>query len=226
MALTNNNAHILGLACIYLILNLAFNVYSKYLFHHFQFNFPVLIMLFHQTGVVICMQALVFFGFIPRIPFVDLKKLFLPCLVIGSLFGLNIIANNASLVYISLTLNQCVKATSPFFVMIFAYFLEKKTYSARLYFSGILTVVGVFFCANKNPSFNFVGIVLSLSSTIFGSLQSSVSALLLESSPSLVLYVTMYNAIVVCFWCIPMVVWFELEYVVFDIIQKAPLWAS
>ena len=214
MAANNNNVHVFGLACIYLLLNIAFNVYSKYLFHHYQFNFPVLIMLFHQTGVVICLQALVVFGFVPRIPLADLRKVFLPCLVIGSLFGLNIIANNASLVYISLTLNQCVKATSPFFVMIFAYFLEKKTYSARLYFSSILTVLGVFFCASKNPSFDAVGILLCLSSTIFGSLQSSVSALLLESSPNLVLYVTMYNAIVVCFWCIPMVVTFELEYVV------------
>ena len=184
MAANNNNVHVFGLACIYLLLNIAFNVYSKYLFHHYQFNFPVLIMLFHQTGVVICLQALVVFGFVPRIPLADLRKLLLPCIVIGSLFGLNIIANNASLVYISLTLNQCVKATSPFFVMIFAYFLEKKTYSARLYFSSILTVVGVFFCANKNPSFDFVGILLCLSSTIFGSLQSSVSALLLESSPT------------------------------------------
>merc|ERR1711871_1555041 len=95
--------------------------------------------------------------------------------------------------------------------MIFAYFLEKKTYSARLYFSSILTVLGVFFCASENPSFDAVGILLCLSSTIFGSLQSSVSALLLESSPNLVLYVTMYNAIVVCFWCIPMVVTFELD---------------
>ena len=101
------------------------------------------------------------------------------------------------------------------FVMIFAYFLEKKTYSARLYFSSILTVIGVFF-AQIRTSFDAVGILLCLSSTIFSSLQSSVSALLLESSPGLVLYVTMYNAIVVCFWCIPMVVSFELEYVVFS----------
>ena len=152
MTANNNNVHVFGLACIYLVLNLAFNVYGNICFTTISSTFLFLIMLFRQTGVVICLQALVVFGFVPRIPLADLRKLLLPCIVIGSLFGLNIIANNASLVYISLTLNQCVKATSPFFVMIFAYFLEKKTYSARLYFSSILTVVGVFFCANKNPS--------------------------------------------------------------------------
>jgi drug/metabolite transporter (DMT)-like permease len=205
------NIQISVISILYLLLNLSFNIYSKYLFQHFQFNFPILIMLCHQTGIFITIKLLILCGFVEKLEVKEMGKIIFPCMVIGSLFGLNIITNNSSLVYISLTLNQCIKATSPVFVMFFAYCLEKKKYSFRLYFSGFLTVVGVYFCTTKNPSFNATGILLCVSSTVLGSLQSSISALILESSPNLIVYITMYNALIVCFWCIPMVIWFELE---------------
>ena len=205
------SAQIMAIAFTYLILNLSFNIYSKFLFQHFHFNFPVLIMLCHQAGIFMTIKLLIQCGFVKKLALKEKRKLLFPCMIIGTLFGLNIVANNSSLVYISLTLNQCIKATSPAFVMIFAYCLEGKKYTMRLYFSGSLTVVGAFFCMTKNPSFNKTGVILCLCSSIFGSLQASVSAMILETSPHLILYITMYNALVVCIWCIPAVAWYELE---------------
>ena len=131
------SAQIMAIAFTYLILNLSFNIYSKFLFQHFHFNFPVLIMLCHQAGIFMTIKLLIQCGFVKKLALKEKRKLLFPCMIIGTLFGLNIVANNSSLVYISLTLNQCIKATSPAFVMIFAYCLEGKKYSMRLYFSGI-----------------------------------------------------------------------------------------
>ena len=47
-------------------------------------------------------------------------------ILVGMLFGANIIANNASLIFVSLSLNQCLKASSPVLMIFVAYLVEGK----------------------------------------------------------------------------------------------------
>ena len=141
----------------------------------------------------------------------EVPALIWPSLTLGTLRAGNLILNSASLVYLSLPMNQCIRCTSPMLVMIFSYCIEGKVSTWRAYCGGMLTVVGAILTVRGSPSYNHTGVLLCVSATVFVALQSNVSALILENNPGVLVHLTMYNSLVAAYWCIPLVLLFELD---------------
>jgi drug/metabolite transporter (DMT)-like permease len=104
-------------------------------------------------------------------------------LVFGVVFSSNIVTNNASLVHISLSVNQVIKCLVPIPAIIFSYFIEKKTYSYPvLAAAGVLTFGACMSIPYDSPKVTLLGSVLALWSTAMSGLRPVLTALLLKNS--------------------------------------------
>ena len=127
------------------------------------------------------------------------------------LFGANIIANNASLIFVSLSLNQCLKASSPVLMILVAYLVEGKKTSPSAAMAAVITCIGSFLVVLHNPGFDFVGVLLVGASTLAAAFQYAAASVTMKGETSLVVHTTMYSALVVCFFCLPLILILELE---------------
>ena len=132
-------------------------------------------------------------------------------MIIGVFFAINIITNNASLMFIGLSLNQCLKAGSPLIMIAVAYLIEGKRTSRRQIGASTIVVFGSLLVVLKNPGFNWIGVILCLISAVSSSFQLSAAAITMKGKSNLVFHVTMYTALVVTFLCIPFVIVLELD---------------
>merc|ERR1739848_312881 len=104
-------------------------------------------------------------------------------LVFGGVFSSNIVTNNASLVHISLSVNQVIKCLVPIPAIFFSYFIEKKTYSYPVLASaGVLTFGACMSIPYDSPKVTLLGSVLALWSTAMSGLRPVLTALLLKNS--------------------------------------------
>ena len=202
---------LLVLITMYLILNLSLNLYNKLIFSSYHFNFPVLIMFFHQGLLYFTLRTFTVLGFVPKPTFQTKSELVGPVMIVGFFFALNIICNNASLIYISLSLNQCLKAATPMIMIGVAYCVERKTTPLNSIAAASVVVFGSILVVLNNPGFNLTGICLCLISALTGSFQFSAAALTMKGQANLVFHVTMYTALVVTFMTLPAVVVLELD---------------
>merc|ERR1719162_250266 len=104
-------------------------------------------------------------------------------LVFGVVFSSNIVTNNASLVYISLSVNQVIKCLVPIPAIIFSYFIERKTYSWPILGASLVLTMGA--CMSipwDSPKVTPIGSFLALWSTAMSGLRPVLTALLLKSS--------------------------------------------
>merc|ERR1719162_1647999 len=104
-------------------------------------------------------------------------------LVFGMVFSSNIVTNNASLVYISLSVNQVIKCLVPIPAIIFSYFIEKKSYSYPILGCAMVLTVGA--CMSipyDSPKVTPIGSFLALWSTAMSGLRPVLTALLLKNS--------------------------------------------
>jgi len=168
-------------------------------------------MLFHQAGIFVVLKLCVSCGVFKPVEPKEVPALIWPSITLGTLRAGNLILNSASLVYLSLPMNQCIRCTSPVLVMVFSYCIERKVFTWQAYCGGILTVVGAVLSVKGNPEYNHTGVLLCVSATVFVALQSNVSALILENDPGMLVHLTMYNSLIAAYWCIPLVLLFELD---------------
>merc|ERR1711865_799271 len=104
-------------------------------------------------------------------------------LVFGVVFSSNIVTNNASLVYISLSVNQVIKCLVPIPAIIFSYFIEEKTYSYPILGASLVLTFGA--CMSipwDSPKVTPIGSFLALWSTAMSGLRPVLTALLLKNS--------------------------------------------
>lgn len=98
-----------ALLFLYLCLNVSLNILNKYILSIYGFGFPVLLSIAHVS-----------FGFVALAPFMAskayreqhapaLQKHWVSLLVVGSFFAVNVGATTASLLTISLSLNQIIR---------------------------------------------------------------------------------------------------------------------
>jgi drug/metabolite transporter (DMT)-like permease len=202
---------LLMLILCYLTLNLSLNLYNKIVFSSYHFNFPCVIMFFHQGLLYFTLRLLTLLGILPKPTNATKIELIGPVMIVGFFFALNIICNNASLIYISLSLNQCLKAASPMIMIAVAYIVERKATPLRQIGAASVVVFGSFLVVLKNPGFNIVGVSLCMISAVTGSFQFSVAAIVMKGKTNLVFHVTMYTALAVTFLCLPAVIVLELD---------------
>mmetsp|Transcript_64769 Transcript_64769/g.189956 ORF Transcript_64769/g.189956 Transcript_64769/m.189956 type:complete len:579 (-) Transcript_64769:38-1774(-) len=99
------------------------------------------------------------------------------------LFCLNVGLNSLSLVRISITLNQTVRAFLPVGVLLLATVLERRTYPAHSYCTTAVLVIGIALTCWGSPNFEMYGFCLALASTLVAAVGSSLSGRILTAGP-------------------------------------------
>mmetsp|Transcript_46114 Transcript_46114/g.107881 ORF Transcript_46114/g.107881 Transcript_46114/m.107881 type:complete len:529 (+) Transcript_46114:79-1665(+) len=110
-------------------------------------------------------------------------KEMLQVLLVTGLFCLNVGLNSLSLVRISITLNQTVRAFLPVGVLLLATCIERKTYPSHSYCTTVFLVAGIALTCWGSPDFDVFGFSLALTSTLVAAAGSSLNGRLLSSGP-------------------------------------------
>ena len=139
--------HSVIIVVIYLILNLALNFFNKQVLgNHTQlhFTYPLFYTFSHQLASFLGV-SLIFYIWPAQntLSYSAFKQKRVWIITLGLLFIANIACNNASLVYIGLSINAISKSIIPLPTMILSYIIEKKQYDKRI----MGAVVGMVFCA-------------------------------------------------------------------------------
>lgn len=207
----STNALLAGVlsSAFFIILNCAINIYTKWLFSEDGGAFPLpwTVLAVQQLQAYLVLQFCLAwtgisgkFGWALENPRSDLddgspssvKKEephdsawvhVAQVLAVTGLFCVNVGLNSLSLVRISITLNQTVRACLPVGVLLFASCLEQRTYPRHSYFTTVVLIAGVAVTCWGNPGFELEGFLLVLASTLVAALGSSLNGRLLSSGP-------------------------------------------
>jgi len=190
MAFCNKENALVGFVIsLWMFLNFALNFFNKWAFTKVEdggagFSFPIFYTMWNTFasffGANLLMILVPANRTISWKQFIDNK---FALLVFGVVFSSNIVTNNASLVYISLSVNQVIKCLVPIPAIIFSYFIEKKTYSYPVLGAALVLTVGA--CMSipyDSPKVTPIGSFLALWSTAMSGLRPVLTALLLKNS--------------------------------------------
>lgn len=104
-------------------------------------------------------------------------------LAVTGLFCLNVGLNSLSLVRMSITLNQTVRAFLPVGVLLLATVLERRAYPRHSYYTTFVLILGIALTCWGSPHFEFNGFFLAFTSTVIAALGSSLNGRLLNAGP-------------------------------------------
>jgi len=171
----------------WLALNLGLNYYNKWVLSETDFRFPFFLTLVNKSvGLCVAITALFFKEGLPKPQ--DLAAQFSRPIVhaYGVMTALNIGMNNWSLLLITLTLNQIIKATIPLPTALLSKLVEGKTFSWHLYGSMAVLVGGVVMSSvgafGAEP---VLGIVVCLISVLSTAAWNVTSAVLMQTGVKL-----------------------------------------
>eukprot|EP01052_Picozoa_sp_SAG31_P004580 SAG31_NODE_191_length_20809_cov_64.613761_2_plen_506_part_00 len=197
---------VFALLCGFFGLNILLNLYNKHVFKQYEFDFPVMIIMWHQLVAYVVLSVLTSTKwFLDKAGFDEegVKKLnwswdldkMGPIVLISILFSINTTSNNASLIYTTLSLNQIVKACTPICTLLFSIPIENKSYPWPTYVTTTAIVAGVFLVAWANPGFEIHGFLLVMYSLITAGLQISLIAKVLKNKASGVVHFSLATAL-------------------------------
>ena len=198
------------LAVVFIGLNVTLNLYNKWLFSKAGLPLPLTLVVAQQLGGGLALAA--WFAWREgRLPWVGRTQAF-GAVGMSLFFGANTVLNNASLVSLSLTLNQCVRAFMPCVVLVVAVVLEGKRYPWTMWGTGVLIAAGIVMGVWKNPSFELAGFVMVAASTVLAGCFDSMSGRMLGGGERLAPTVlALYQSAVVAVGCLPFLVLWEGE---------------
>ena len=167
-----------------------FNVWALNKDHYPHFTFPAFYSMWHMLASS-CFSLLII-GCVTRAPgqklpsWAEFWSYRYGLVPIALSTTINIECNNMSLMYISLFLNQIIKAVGPVPTMAFSYLLERKRYHWTLLVSVVGLVAGCILAVpskSGGPSTSGGGLVLALVSLVAASLKPVVMALAMKDTP-------------------------------------------
>eukprot|EP01050_Picozoa_sp_SAG11_P023516 SAG11_NODE_4745_length_1782_cov_2.345217_1_plen_368_part_01 len=181
--------YVLALVCGFFGLNMCLNLYNKHVFKKFEFDFPVMIIMWHQLVAYCVLSGLTSLDCFNKPMGINKEEMrwswqmekMAPIVLISILFSINTTSNNASLIYTTLSLNQIVKACTPICTLLFSIPIEGKTYPWQTYVTTTVIVLGVFMVAWANPGFEIHGFLLVMYSLLTAGLQISLIAKVLTN---------------------------------------------
>jgi len=188
----------------WLSLNIGLNFFNKEVFsERVGFTFPIFFTMFHMVASFFG-GAILIFGFkagsVTKAHWTDYKY---RIMLLSLLFVTNISCNNASLVHLSLSVNQIVKSCVPLPTMILSVAFERdangqpKSYSKGVIVSLLITVLGSVLAVYGNPEASPFGLALVIISTLAVALWSVMSAMLLGPDSGLnAISLTWYASII------------------------------
>mmetsp|Transcript_81264 Transcript_81264/g.188773 ORF Transcript_81264/g.188773 Transcript_81264/m.188773 type:complete len:519 (+) Transcript_81264:81-1637(+) len=179
---------------IFVVLNVIMNLYMKWLFAPTgaSFAFPWTMLAVQQAQAFLVLQPLVAYKFPSKRCGWDIGDDdgngfgwtgALHVLLVTFLFCLNVGLNSLSLVRITITLNQTVRAFLPVGVLALATCLERRTYPKHSYVTTAALIVGIALTCWGSPNFELCGFVLALLSTMVAAVGSSLNGRLLNTGP-------------------------------------------
>mmetsp|Transcript_56443 Transcript_56443/g.112166 ORF Transcript_56443/g.112166 Transcript_56443/m.112166 type:complete len:584 (-) Transcript_56443:166-1917(-) len=186
-----------GSSFIFVLLNVSMNLYMKWLFAKDggDFAFPWTMLAVQQLQAYMVLQPLIAWryptirncgwdvgGEHQRESGVGLTAT-IQVLAVTGLFCLNVGLNSLSLVKMSITLNQTVRAFLPVGVLLLATVLERRTYPRHSYYTTCVLIVGIGLTCWGSPHFEFNGFFLAFTSTIIAAAGSSLNGRLLNAGP-------------------------------------------
>ncbi|MEW5301979.1 MAG: hypothetical protein WDW38_008612 [Sanguina aurantia] len=198
------------LVLAYLSLNISLNMLNKWLLSIYGFRFPILLSVAHMTFTFLALAPLMCMKTHRDQHASTLKKQWLGLIGVGTFFAINVGMNNYSLLTISLSLNQVIRASIPVVTAVGAVFIEHKTPSRREFMSLLLLTGGVAVAVWEGSSSKHSanGIVMCLLATISnGLMMCSIGRLMSEKLD--VLRMTFYTAPVTIFVLLPF--YFRME---------------
>lgn len=181
----------------FIVLNVSMNIYMKWLFRSDGGDFPLpwTINAFQQAQSFILLQPILLWmkkkGYDrfsarkkgdPDEEPVSCTHLF-QVYAVTLLFCLNVGTNSLSLVRISITLNQTVRAFLPVGVLLLATVLEQRTYPSHSYVTTGMLVIGIALSCWGSPQFDNYGFCLAFVSTLVAALGTSLNGRLLSQGP-------------------------------------------
>jgi len=185
-------------SCVFIVLNVAMNLYMKWLFSPGggDFALPWTMLAVQQFQSYMVLQPLMAYrgtrswGWDISPPPGDdegntelgLVGMF-QVLAVTVLFCLNVGLNGLSLVRISITLNQTVRAFLPVGVLLLASCLEGRAYPSHSYITTAVLVAGIILTCWGSPDFEMRGFCLAFGSTMVAALGASLNGRLLNKGP-------------------------------------------
>lgn len=178
---------------IFVVLNVAMNLYMKWLFapQGGDFAFPWTMLAVQQLQAYMVLQPWIAIKFPAKRCGWDIGDgddglgftASLQVLAVTGLFCLNVGLNSLSLVRISITLNQTVRAFLPVGVLLLASLLERRTYPKHSYVTTTILIFGIALTCWGSPDFEPCGFCLALASTMIAAVGSSLNGRLLNAGP-------------------------------------------
>lgn len=104
-------------------------------------------------------------------------------LAVTALFCLNVGLNSLSLVHISITLNQTVRAFLPVGVLLLGRLFEEREYPGHSYVTTVVLVIGIALTCWGSPGFQPFGFSLAFLSTLVAAVGTSLNGRLLRDPP-------------------------------------------
>jgi len=178
---------------LYMVSNIVMNLFMKWLFSPNGGNFalPWTMLAFQQFEAYLilqtwtrCMEGDWGWSGITgaKLQIVD----FFQILAVTGLFCFNVGLNSLSLVRMSITLNQTIRAFLPLGVLLFATCLEKRPYPRWSYFTAAMLITGIVLSCMHSPEFELYSFSLALVSTLIAALNCSLNGRLLHWEHSVV----------------------------------------
>ncbi|PNH12388.1 putative sugar phosphate/phosphate translocator [Tetrabaena socialis] len=184
-----------ALIASYLGLNISLNILNKWTISLFGFRFPIALSIAHMAFSFVALAPFMLTKHNRELHSPTLSKQWPGLLFVGICFAVNVGLNNVSLLSISLSLNQVIRASIPVFTSIGSVLIERRPPSRQEFLSLLVLVGGVSIAVweGSNSKASFWGVVFCLVGTMCnGLMMSSIGKLLTEKLD--VLRLTFYTA--------------------------------
>ena len=193
----------------FLVLNTTLNMLNRWVLGVYHFKFPIFLTMSHLAiGFCILAPVMALPTFRP-LHQPTIKKQGRGIAAVGFFKVMNIVLNNASLVHITLSLNQIIRSAIPVITAGIGVFVEQKVPTAPELSSLLLLTLGVVLSVWEGSiTGSMTGISIALSSTLSGAAMLSFSGKILSEKLD-VLRLTFYTAPVSVGVLVPFFLWQE-----------------
>lgn len=163
-------------AAVWITLNISLSLWNKWLFAVDHFRFPIYIIMTGLVVTFLCSALLLLAGMGRRPSWALLRSEWGLLLAASCSHGVATALENVSIEYISISLNQVIKATAPALTMACSFLFEGKRYRTRMMVITACLVVGAICTTFRNPSFDMLGFLASLASMLLGVMRVMINS--------------------------------------------------
>lgn len=192
----------------YLTLNSALNLLNRWALGTADFHFPLFMTAMHMVFSVLCLSPIVRCSDHYKQKhheLLDSKSVWRGVAIVGVFNALQIALNNASLVYIELSMNQVIRAFIPVIVALFSVCIEYKVPDRRQAVALVGVCLGVAVAVFEEwKRRSALGIGLVAASLVLQSIQMSVASKMLQGLHLDSIQITLYTGPVAFVTLLPM----------------------